>query len=89
MRSRCVFGAGLFRLARRDCEVYSVQIVSSGTWGRARVLNGLGRVLWFQPSTFTGSFWLSAGSEAGLIVENYGEGLNLTVNWREPDQEMV
>lgn len=89
MRTICVEGPGLFRLSRRDCELYSVQIVSAGAWGRARVTNGKGRKLWEQPSTFTGSFWLSAGAEAGLLVELYGDGTNLTLNWREPDREMV
>lgn len=89
MRALQVRGNGLFRLARRSCELYSVQIVSSGSWGRARVIDGNGRTLWFQPSTFTGSFWLSAGAENGLIAELSGDEVNLTINWREPDQRIV
>lgn len=89
MRSMKVSGSGLFRICRRDCELYSVQIVSSGSWGRARVMQADMRVLWFQPSTFTGSFWLSAGAIGGLLVELDGSEINLTLNWREPDREMI
>ncbi len=90
MRSVVVSKPGKYRLARRDCELYSVQIVSAGAWGRAKVMNGKGRPLWEQPSTFTGSFWLSAGAEDGIIVHLYStESPNLTINWREPDLEMV
>ncbi|HVC18010.1 MAG TPA: hypothetical protein VNE18_12000 [Rhodanobacter sp.] len=93
MRSVQVMRAGLVRIARRDAEVYSVQIISAGSWTRARVMNGNGRTLWEQPSTFTGSFWLGAAAEGGVIVEipssRDQEAANLTINWREPDQEIV
>ena len=91
MRSHRVDDLGLFRLARRSCELYSVEIVSAGAWARVRVMNGLKRVLWYQPSCFTGSFWLSACADEGLIVEigSQDRAPNLTINWREKDQEMV
>lgn len=91
MRSLKVDRVGKWRLARRDCELYSVQIVSSGAWGRFRVSDGHERELLEQPSTFTGSFWLSAGALAGLIVEvsSLDRGANLTINWREPDGDIV
>ena len=93
MRSYPVPGArpGRFRLARRDCELYSVQIISAGAWGRVRVIDGEGTELWMQPSTFTGSFWCSAAARGGLIVEmaSRDRGPNVTINWREPDQAMV
>jgi len=91
MRTAKVDQVGRFRLARRSCELYSVQIVSGGAWARCRVTNGLGRALWEQPSSFTGSFWLSAGAIGGLIVEvsAIDRGANLTINWREPDGKIV
>lgn len=91
MRSHSVDRIGIFRLARRACELFSVQIVSAGAWGRARVMDGDGRVLWSQPSTFTGSFWLGAGAYKGLLVEvaSRDRAPNLTVNWREANREMV
>jgi hypothetical protein len=91
MRAYRIDEAGLFRLARRSCELYSVQIVSAGAWARCRVLNGLGRVLWYQPSSFTGSFWLGAGAEDGLLVEigSQDRAPCLSINWRESDTEMV
>lgn len=50
-------------------------------------------MLWEQPSAFTGSFWLSLGSEDGLICHIWARDIascpNLTVNWREPDRRLV
>lgn len=91
MRSLKVDRVGRWRLSRRDCELYSVQIVSSGAWGRFRVSDGRGRELLEQPSTFTGSFWLSAGALDGLVVEvsSIDRGANLTINWREADGEII
>lgn len=92
MRSISILRSGLWRISRRPSELYSVQIVSSGAWGRARVLDALdGRPLWFQPSTFTGSFVLGAGAYGGLIVELDAADVapNLTINWREPTIEMM
>lgn len=93
MRALRVGSNGLFRLSRRPCALYSVQIVSSGVWGRARVMDGDGRKLWEQPSTFTGSFWLGAGSLFGLLVEmssdNADDAANLTINWTEQDTKMI
>lgn len=91
MRGYCLQGVGLFRLARRDAELYSVQIVSAGAWARVKVRSGTGRELFHQPSCFTGSFWLCAGAEDGIIVEVASRDLgpSLTINWREPDREMV
>lgn len=93
MRAIRIGTPGRWRLSRRDCELYSVQIVSSGAWGRACVRDGRGRKLWEQPSTFTGSFWLSAGADSGLVAELYAlndsDALSFTINWREPDREML
>lgn len=91
MRAICIMKSGVWRISRRASELYSVQIVSSGAWGRARVMDGDGRVLWFQPSTFTGSFWLTAGAYHGLVVELDAAEVapNLTLNWREQDIRMV
>lgn len=94
MRSMPIDRLGLTRVCRRPCELYSVQITASGPFVRARVLTGSGRPLWFQPSTFTGSFVLMAGvgeDEPGLILEmgGYDRGATITLNWREPDNRMV
>lgn len=82
---------GLYRLARRGCELYSVQILSGGSWGRIKVMDGHERELWAQPSTFTGSFWLGAWADGGLLVEVSSRDYapNLTINWREQDQRLV
>jgi hypothetical protein len=91
MRAQIVDRVGLFRLARRSCELYSVQIASAGAWARMKVMNGSGRVLWFQPSSFTGSFWLGAGAEDGLLVEigSADRAPQLAINYREPDSQFV
>lgn len=82
---------GVHRLSRRDCELYSVMILSAGSWGRVRIEDGNRRGLWAQPSTFTGSFWLSVAACGGLIVSVWASGAscNLTVNYREKDCEVV
>lgn len=92
MRSTRVVRRGLYRLARRDAELYSVQIIGSGSWGRARLLDA-NRVMWEQPSTFTGSFWLGGGARGQMVVELYAssehDAANLTINWREKDRHLV
>ena len=103
MRSAQLTRAGLWRLARRDAELYSVQIVSAGSWARARVMSAannpiwpspyLEEMLWYQPSTFTGSFWLGAYAAGGIVVEIASnlphEACNLTIDWRERTQDLV
>lgn len=93
MRCARVARPGRFRLARRACELYSVQIVGGGTFTRVRASTGSGRHVWEMPSSFTGSFWLSGGLEDGLIVEIHATDEvscpNLTVNWREQDRRVV
>ena len=93
MRSARVSRPGVFRLARRDCELYSVQIVGGGTFTRVRMMAGSWRPIWEQPSSFTGSFWLSAGCEDGLLCEIHAldevSSPNLTINWRERDRKTV
>ena len=93
MRSVRLTRAGLWRVARRDAELYSVQIVSAGSWARARVIDGAEKILWYQPSTFTGSFWLGAYAEGGILVEISSalphEACNLTIDWRERTQDLV
>lgn len=93
MRAARVSRPGLFRLSRRDCELYSVQIVGGGTFTRIKMMTGTMRVIWEQISTFTGSFWLSASSENGLFCEIHAldeaSSPNLTVNWRERDRVLV
>jgi len=91
MRSHKITAAGRFRLARRHAELYSVQIVAAGAWGRVQLEDALGRLLFLQPSMFTGSFWLGGGAIGALIavVNARDAAPNLTINWREQTQEMV
>jgi hypothetical protein len=91
MRAHKIDRPGLWRLARRSCELYSVMIVSAGAWGRFVFMDGLLRPLFMQPSTFSGSFWLGAGAIDGLLVhvDSRDASTNLTCNWREADREMV
>lgn len=94
MRSHTIERLGITRVCRRPCELYSVQILSAGAFCRARVLTGSGRPLWFQPSTFTGSFVLMAGvgeDEPGLMLEmgGYDRGATITLNWREADKRII
>ncbi len=92
MRSRLFAESGMFRLARRDATLYSVMIEAGGSWGRILIYDGTGREIFYQPSTFTGSFVLEAGCKDGIICHfNAGDGSDalITVNWRERDDQLV
>jgi len=82
---------GKFRISRRDAELYSVQIISSGAWAHLDVYNGKGRKIFPMCSAFTGSFWLSAGAEGGLIVCLLSRTTAplVMVNFREKDLKVV
>jgi hypothetical protein len=91
MRATQLWQKGYFRVSRRDCEVYSIQITSSGSWAALYIYNGLGRILFHMDSAFTGSFWLSAGAEEGLIVHLHSRATppTITVNFREKDLKLL
>ena len=90
-RSITLDEVGIFRVARRDVALYSVQITSGGAWGRIKVSTGLGRGVFEQLSCFTGSFHLGGGCEAGLIIELFAADRApiVALNWREADQKVV
>lgn len=86
-RSATILQSGLFRLSRKTCSLYSVEIKSCGAWGRILILDGDENEVFFQPSTFTGSFVLDACCWNGLYVWNMsgpGSDSPINVNWREP-----
>ena len=90
MRCYQLRDSGVFRLARRDCSFYSIMVTMSGTCGQLAVRTGARRLIWMQPSSFTGSFVMDGACEEGLIVEAYMEGWpSVTINWREPDTACV
>lgn len=100
MRTLICKDSGLFRVARRTCSVYSVEIKSCGSWGRVLLFNEdydidkdwERSVLFCQPSTFTGSFVLEGCAWGGLYLLAMcgpGSDLVLTVNYREPDAALV
>ena len=93
MRAAHLTAPGRFRLARRDAELYSVQITSAGAAGRIVVETGDGREVFRQPSTFTGSFWLSGYCEGGIVVILHAPdeytAPHVTINWREQTREMA
>lgn len=77
---------GLWRLTRKDATIYSVQILSCGAWGGLSAYNSHRRMVWHQPSAFTGSFNLIGYCAGGIIFDTgYGKTIatNVTVNWRE------
>jgi len=92
LRSIRIGKTGIYRVSRRDCELYSVMITSSGAWGRAKLFDADGNDIWLQPSAFTGSFVLMAGAFGGLLASIYSADLFapwLTINWRERDRKIV
>ena len=88
MRSCIITERGVFRLSRRDCEVYSIMIVRNA-WGRARLSNANGDGIWYQPSLFAGSFWLNASATGGLIFNNSSDQGEFQINFREQDRKTV
>lgn len=82
--------AGVFRVSRRGCVFKSIMIAASGSFGSVVVKTGTGRIIWCQPSTFTGSFVVGGYAEEGLILEAWMESVPfVTISWREPDTEIV
>lgn len=92
MRSRVFKESGIFRISRRDCELYSVEIKTCGAWGRLLILDGNSDWVFYQPSAFTGSFVLGACCFGGMYlwaVSGPGADSLLTINWREQDRKLV
>jgi hypothetical protein len=92
MRSRMFNSSGMFRIARRHASLYSVEIKAAGSWGRILIYDGDGKLVFYQPSTFTGSFVLEGGCRNGIIVHiNSGAGSDglFMVNWREKDRALI
>ena len=89
MRMVSLHKSGLYRLARRDAEFYSILIVGQGAWAKIRVMTGAGRPAFEMPSAFSGSFYLQAGCEDGILVHLHameqGDSLNVSIQWREQD----
>jgi hypothetical protein len=89
MRSAMLNRAGKFRLARRACELYSVEIMNPGAWPRYIIRESSGRIAWYEPSAFTGSFVHGGGME-DLIVEIHASSTPLAcINWREETRDIV
>jgi hypothetical protein len=80
---------GEFRISRRAAELYSVIIESSGAWGRVKVTDLDGRMLFYQPSTFTGSFYLMAGSNGLIVNIQAATPPIITITWREENGEVI
>jgi hypothetical protein len=90
MRTLMLCKTGNFRVSRRPVELHSVIIEGTGAWGRIEICDGDGRLLWYQPSTFTGSFYVMGGSEYGLIVSVHATTpAVVTINYREEDTNVV
>lgn len=86
MQAVSIGKTGTYRIARRDAELYSVQICSAGAWGSAKIFDAEGNDMWFQPSAFTGSFVINGHAVGGLLARIYSNDSfapNLTINFRE------
>lgn len=90
MRAVSFRRSGRTRLARRDAELYSVEILCQGSASYLRVTDARGVLLFFQPSAFTGSFVIAGHSPGGLIVDmEGGTPATITVNWREQSMDVI
>jgi len=91
-RIRMFWTSGMFRVARRDCSLYSVEVANCGAWGRLRIFTGTGRIVFDMPSLFTGSFPLEGFCEGGLICHiacGPGSDILMSVTFTEPDTDQV
>lgn len=89
MRSHTITAAGKYRLSRGPCELYSVEITNPGSWPRYIIRDSAGRIAWYEPSAFTGSF-IHGGGMDDLIIEIHASSTPLcTINWREPSREVA
>jgi hypothetical protein len=89
MRSALMTAPGRYRLSRGPCELYSVEIMNPGSWPRYVIRESTGRIAWYEPSAFTGSF-IHGGGMDDLIVEIHASSPpQCCVNWREPTREML
>jgi hypothetical protein len=60
---------GTFRLSSaRNIKISAIEVHKNG--GHITVADGDGRHVWAMPSVFTGSFYVEAGIENGLIVRH-------------------
>ncbi len=89
MRCAVLKKPGKFRLSRRDCELYSVEIMNPGAWPRYIIRDTDDRIAWYEPSAFTGSFTHGGGMK-DLVVEIHSSSTPLAcINFREQDREIV
>jgi hypothetical protein len=76
---------GIWHISDIDSMLYSMIILNCGSWGGLSIYDGTRRLLWRQPSAFTGSFVLEGYCKGGILIDNgYKQMLpiNTTVNWR-------
>jgi hypothetical protein len=89
MRSALMSMPGTYRLSRGPCELYSVEIMNPGSWPRYIIRESGGRIAWYEPSAFTGSFIHGGGME-DLVVEIHASSpCSCVVNWREETREIL
>lgn len=80
--------SGLFKLSDRECALYSIQVVSCGSWGSITTYNAKGEPKFFMPSNFTGSFFHKIWHEGGMYLRAKcipGADSILTISWEELD----
>lgn len=95
-RSHVIDTPGVYHLARRDCELYCVNVIRSGMSSRIRVYDGLFRPLFSLPAGSapgfcSDSFPIGGFCEKGMYVTSHSRSTFplFGVTWREKDLQLV
>lgn len=93
-RMHVIDAQGTYRLSRRDCELYTVNVIRSGMASRIELYTGDLRGVFSlpagsSPGFCSDSFPLGGFCERGLYVRCSGGAPLFAVTWREKDLQTV
>ena len=89
LRSARIRRKGLYRLSRRECVLVGTLVLAPESGVSVVIADGDGKEFFDMPNMFTGSFYLGAGCDHGLLVSVHSahdsDSINLTLTYREID----
>jgi hypothetical protein len=92
LRAAVLDRPGVYRLARRSCQLDTVFLGNLGSWAQCTIYTGAWRPVLHLPTMVTGTFKLGGYCERGLLTRisaRSGASPLVSVSWREPDQAVV
>ncbi len=92
LRSARIRKRGEYRLSRRECVLVGILILAPESGVSVQIADGDDRIFVDFTNVFTGSFYLGAGCNHGLIVKAHSQmdsdSINITLTWRETDGQV-